>query len=107
MTIFVTLKGQSKKNYQLYLCFASRWGLYDSIFVSSCHDRFKDQWASFVFICYQLPGHSANQGNAAEKQDLKKYKALTALQREGGDGEDTGGEGERYPYGAAVQDLGV
>ena len=107
MTIFVTLKGQSKKDYQLYLCFASRWGLYDSISVSSCHDRFKDQWASFVFICYQLPGHSANQGNAAEKQDLKKYKALTALQREGGDGEDTGGEGERYPYGAAVQDLGV
>ena len=42
-----------------------------------------------------------------KKQDLKKYKALTALQREGGDGEDTGGEGERYPYGAAVQDLGV
>ena len=39
-----------------------------------------------------------------KKQDLKKYKALTALQGEGGDGEDKGGEGERYPYGAAVQD---
>ena len=59
----------------------------------------------------ELPGHSANQGHAAQEAGREEIqspdRAADPLEGEGGDGEDTSGEGERHPYGAAIQDPGV
>ena len=58
----------------------------------------------------QLPGHSAHQSHAAQEAGLEEIQSLDCatvpLGGERGDGEDTGGEGERHPHGAAIQDSG-
>ena len=58
----------------------------------------------------QLPGHPANQSHVAKEAGLEEIqspdRAAVPLGGEGGDGEDAGGEGERHPHGAAIQDSG-
>ena len=82
---------------------------------SGCFVQLLPKWITSQAEGYtgecQLPGDSANQGHAAQEAGLEEIqspdRAAVPLEGEGGDGEDAGGEGERYPYGAALQDSGV
>ena len=63
-----------------------------------------------LLLSLQLPGHPAHPSLAAQEARREEIqgpdRASVPLGGEGGDGEDRGGEPERGPPGAAVQDPG-
>ena len=66
--------------------------------------------SSPLLLSLQLPGHPAHPSLAAQEARREEIqgpdRAPVSLGGEGGAGEDRGGEPERGPSGAAVQDPG-